>query len=115
MTTAPSSPSSYAAAAAAVVVADWADYADDADNAAVLQPPTAPQEPYSLTAHGDTRVDEYYWLRDDDRKSRRVLAHLAAENAYTAAALADTEALQEDLYKEMRRRIQEADVSVAVR
>jgi hypothetical protein len=35
-----------------------------------------------------------------------VLAHLKAETAYTEAALADTEALQEALYKELRGRIQ---------
>jgi hypothetical protein len=36
----------------------------------------------------------------------QVLAHLKAETAYTEAALADTEALQEALYKELRGRIQ---------
>ena len=36
----------------------------------------------------------------------QVLAHLKAETAYTEAALADTEALQQALYKELRGRIQ---------
>lgn len=54
-------------------------------------------------------------LRDDKRKSPDVLSYLKQENAYTAAAMSDTEQLQEELYKEMRARIQEADTSVAVR
>ncbi len=40
------------------------------------------------------RMDEYYWLRDDARSDSGVLAYLRAENAYTAAVMADTEALQ---------------------
>lgn len=45
----------------------------------------------------------------------QVLAHLAAETAYTKAALADTEALQAELYTEMRARIQEEDQGVPYR
>ena len=40
----------------------------------------------------------------------QVLAHLKAETAYTEAALADTEALQQTLYKELRGRIQACPV-----
>ena len=54
-------------------------------------------------------------LRDDERKNPAVLSHLHAENAYTKAVMADTEALQGDLYLEMRGRIQEADQSVPER
>jgi hypothetical protein len=54
-------------------------------------------------------------LRDDERKSSAVLSYLGDENAYTAAAMADTQQLQDELYKEMRARIQEADTSVATR
>jgi oligopeptidase B len=54
-------------------------------------------------------------LRDDDRKSKQVISYLTKENEYTKAVLADTVGLQEDLYKEMRSRIQEADESVPVR
>jgi protease II len=44
----------------------------------------------------------------------QVIAHLKAETAYTEAALADTEALQEALYKELRGRIQACPESVAL-
>jgi len=54
-------------------------------------------------------------LRDDDRKDPAVVSYLEAENSYTTAAMADTEALQAELYKEMRARIKEDDTSVATR
>ena len=34
--------------------------------------------------HGDTRVDDWYWLRDQDDPD--VIAYLEAENAYTSGA-----------------------------
>ena len=71
--------------------------------------PQAERRPHELRAHGDVREDPYYWLRDDARESPAVLAHVGAENAYTAAVMRSTEALQDDLYREMRGRIQEAD------
>lgn len=54
-------------------------------------------------------------LRDDARKDPAVLSYLKEENAYTAAAMADTQQLQDALYTEMRARIQEEDTSVATR
>ncbi|KAG2483154.1 hypothetical protein HYH03_017946 [Edaphochlamys debaryana] len=82
---------------------------------AVLLPPSAPQQPKLVEAHGDARADKYYWLRDDDRKAPEVVRHLEAENAYTKAVMADTEALQEALYAEMRARIKEDDQQVPAR
>jgi hypothetical protein len=50
-------------------------------------PPVARKVPRELTEHGDVRVDNYYWLRDDARADPAVLAHLGAENDYTAALM----------------------------
>ena len=82
---------------------------------ALLQPPLSAKKSTILEQHGDKREDFFYWHRDDDRKDKHVIAHLEAENSYTKAVLADTEALQEQLYKEMRGRIKEEDVSVPQR
>ena len=43
--------------------------------------PTATIKPHELTIHGNTRVDNYYWM--NERDSPEVLAHLNKENAYT--------------------------------
>jgi oligopeptidase B len=80
------------------------------------QPPIARQVPYTVKGpHGD-RVDEYYWLRDDDPETKRpeILDYLRAENAYTEAMLAPQAALHETLVREMRARIKEDDASVPV-
>lgn len=61
------------------------------------------------------RIDDYYWLRDDARKSKAVLSHLAAENAYVAASLADADGVKAEITKELRAAIQEADEGAPVR
>ena len=78
-------------------------------------PPVAPRRRHELVAHGDVRVDDWYWLRSDERDDPEVLAHLEAENDYVAAALAHTEDLQAELFAEMKARIKETDLSVPFR
>ena len=75
--------------------------------------PMAPRRPTVLRAHGDERIDDWYWLRD--REDPDVIAYLEAENAFTTAAMADSTALQDALYAEILARIQETDLSVPVR
>lgn len=78
--------------------------------------PVAPipaARPVSSTLHGITRTDEYAWLRGKD--DPEVMAHLEAENAYTAALTAATVDLQESLFQEIKARIQETDLSVPVK
>jgi oligopeptidase B len=78
-----------------------------------LEPPIARAVPRASTIHGETRIDEYFWLRN--REDPEVLAYLAAENAYTDAMMGSTEPLQEQLFQEMRARIRETDLSVPER
>ncbi len=73
-------------------------------------PPMADRQPRELTIHGDTRQDDYFWLRE--RENPDVIAYLEAENAYTAAITAHTEELQETLFQEIRGRIKQDDSSV---
>lgn len=75
-------------------------------------PPVAEKKPEEIAVHGDTRVDDYYWLRE--RANPDVIAYLEAENAYTEAMMAHTEQLQENLYQEMVGRIQETDETAPV-
>lgn len=77
-----------------------------------LIPPVAKKIPYEITTHGDTRIDNYYWMRDDKRTNPEVIAHLEAENEYKEAMLAGTKALQQKLYDEMVNRL-EKDKSTA--
>jgi oligopeptidase B len=83
------------------------------ENSAPPQPPVARRQPVESILHGDTRVDDYAWLRH--KEDPEVLAYLNAENAYMDAFLQQTSALQEKLYQEMLGRIQQTDLSVPYR
>jgi len=76
-------------------------------------PPAAKILPKAMTLHGDTRVDDYFWLRD--RKDPDTIAYLEAENRYTEETLKPTQDLQKHLYAEMLGRIQQTDVDVPVK
>ncbi|HEX6311739.1 MAG TPA: S9 family peptidase, partial [Acidimicrobiia bacterium] len=77
-----------------------------------VRPPVAPRRPRVLRAHGDERVDDWYWLRDRD--DPEVRAYLEAENEYTQAVAAATEKLRARLYDEIVGRVQETDASAPV-
>ena len=78
-----------------------------------MQAPKAKKVPKELNIHGDTRVDDYFWL--NEREDQEVLDYLNAENAYTKDVLKPTEKLQNDLYEEMVGRIKKDDASVPFR
>lgn len=77
-----------------------------------LQPPVAKKEPHTTQIHGETLVDDYYWLRN--KGTPEVEAYLKAELAYAEAFTKPTEALQQKLYDEMLARVQQTDVDVPV-
>jgi oligopeptidase B len=73
-------------------------------------PPVAKKKPVELELHGDVRFDDYFWLRE--RTNPEVLTYLEAENAYTDAVMAGTVALQEELFEELKNRIQPDESTV---
>jgi oligopeptidase B len=79
-------------------------------SAAKIKPPRAAKIPKELTAHGQTRIDNYYWL--NERENPKVMEYLKAENAYKEAVMAHTKDLQEKLYNEIVGRIKQTDMSV---
>ena len=87
-----------------------AEVADDQ----TMNEPMPEKRPHKLTLHGQTRIDEYYWLRDDARSDPKVLAYLEAENDWFDAAMEPTRPLQESLYQEMVGRLDPDESSVPV-
>src|SRR5690606_13144259 len=92
-----------------------------APRAPLPSPPVAQRRPVSATHHGVTLTDDYAWLRADNWQDvmrepslldAEIRAYLEAENAYTDAALASTEALQAELFAEMKGRLKPDDFSV---
>ena len=58
-------------------------------------------------------VDPYFWMRDDERKSEKVLGHLRAENAHTKAATSALEEFKDSLYAELKSHVKETDITSA--
>ena len=81
--------------------------------AAAQSPPVARTIPRVDTLNGEIRVDNYFWLRE--KQNPEVRTYLEAENAYTATGMQHTEAVQEQIYRELVGRIKETDLSVPYR
>ena len=84
-------------------------------------PPDAAKKPHEMTIHGDTRVDDYYWMRlTDEQKSAKekdshtqeVVDYIDAENDYTESRLKHTKKFQDKLFDEIVGRIKKDDESV---
>ena len=83
--------------------------------------PTAEKRNHKMEIHGDTRVDDYYWMKltdeqkdaeDKDQQTQEVVTYLEAENSYTKSILKHTEDFQEKLFDEIVGRIKQTDMSV---
>jgi oligopeptidase B len=92
-----------------------------AEKATGPTPPTADKKPHELTANGNTRIDNYYWMKltdeqknatQKDEQTQKVVAYLNAENEYLNSSLKHTEGFQEKLYNEIIGRIKQNDESV---
>ena len=83
--------------------------------------PDASKTPHKMTIHGDTRVDNYYWMRLTDKQkstkqydnhTKEVVDYINAENKYTQKKLSHTTKFQNDLFDEIVGRIKKDDESV---
>ena len=88
-----------------------------------MTPPVAKKVAEEFTIHGDTRTDNYFWMRltdeqkeaeTPDAQTQDVLDYLNAENDYSKAMMRHTEAFQDKLFNEIKSRIKEDDQSVPV-
>lgn len=73
-------------------------------------PPVAEKQPKEMTEHGNTRIDNYYWL--NQREDQKVIDYLNAENKYREEVMAGLVDVQEELFEELKGRIKEKDESV---
>ena len=80
-----------------------------------VKPPIAEKKAKELTAHGDTRIDNYYWMADYFKKgpdSTKAVEYLKEENAYLDTMMSGTKEFKQKLFDEMKKRIKEKDESV---
>ena len=84
-----------------------------AADSAAANAPVAAKSAWQETRHGEVVTDDYRWLQKKEKPE--VIAHLEAENAYTAARTANIAPLADKLYAEIKGRMQEVDLSVPTR
>ena len=91
------------------------------EQGSAIEAPVAEKVPKELVANGNTRVDNYYWMKlsdaqknadEKDEQTKKVISYLNAENDYLAASLEHIEPLQEKIYNEIVGRIKQTDESV---
>ena len=83
--------------------------------------PTAKKEPLTLSQLGRERTDDYAWMKDQNwqavmkdpsKLDQNIRRHLEAENAYTQSVLSELAPLQEQLFEEMKGRLDPVDQDV---
>jgi oligopeptidase B len=75
-------------------------------------PPIAPIQAHWRTIHGDSVLDNYYWMYDyfgNGPDSTQAVNYLIAENKYLDTVMEKTKKFQADLFLEMKSRIKEKD------
>ncbi|WP_425237305.1 S9 family peptidase [Ulvibacterium sp.] len=72
--------------------------------------PVAKKIHKELVAHGEVRIDDYYWLNERDNTD--VIDYLEQENEYYTKLTQHTKDFQQELFNEMKSRIKEDDSSV---
>ncbi len=82
---------------------------------ATLKAPVAKISPKELVNHGHSRIDNYYWLRDDSRQNPDVISYLQAENNYAEKVLKPIRPLVDKIYNEIIGRMEKNDSSVPVK
>ena len=77
------------------------------------KPPSAQARPQEFKNHGLTRTDEYAWLKD--AKDPQTLRYLKDENVYADTLMHPFKKIQNTLFKEIKARVTEDDVSVPIK
>jgi len=77
-----------------------------------MEAPITKKIPVTYSAHGDIRIDNYDWLRDDTRKNEEVLQHLRLENKYVDSWFNNQEySYEEEIMQEFLSRLPENEIS----
>ncbi len=90
----------------------------NAPNRKAPHPPIAARRPVISHHHGDSRTDDYAWLRDPSYPEVRdaaILDYLKAENAYREAVMAPLSELREQLFQELKGRLKDDDCGVPMK
>ena len=80
-----------------------------------LIPPSLEKIPNIMEAHGDIRIDNYYWLRDDTRSDPKMLNYLKLENDYADMWFEERTDYKSVIYNELIDRIVLSETSFKIK
>lgn len=72
------------------------------------------KQPYELEQHGDIRIDNYYWIRDDSRSDPKVIAYLENENDIANKWFKSKKDYQSDIVKELMEQVPDEEVTFPI-
>ena len=76
-----------------------------------MKPPVPKKIKKKLLAHGDERIDSYYWLRDDSRKNKKVINYLKEENRYSNKWFDINRVSAKKIFQSYKKRLPKLDIS----
>ena len=76
---------------------------------------TAEKQPYLLQNHGDERIDNYYWMRDDSRSDPKVIEYLKNENKLSAEWFESKFDHQTEIVNELLEQVPDIEVSFPIK
>ena len=76
---------------------------------------TAEKQPYLLQNHGDERIDNYYWMRDDSRSDPKVIEYLKNENKLSTEWFESKFDYQSEIVSELLEQVPDIEVSFPIK
>ena len=84
-------------------------------NRIIMKKPPFPKKiRKKLCAHGDERIDNYYWLRDDKRKNKEVINYLKEENKYSDTWFKKNKITGKEIFLSYKKRIPKLEESYPI-
>ena len=77
--------------------------------------PSPKKVPFELTQHNDRRIDNYYWIRDDERNDPEVIEYLESENAYADAWFKSKHDYKSKIVTELMAQVPDEEISFPVK
>ena len=81
----------------------------------INNPPKPKKIPFKLEAHGDIRIDDYYWMRDDTRSDPELISYLKSENDYFQNWRDSNIDYESSIYKELKSMIPDEEETLRVK
>ena len=78
-------------------------------------PPNPKKIPFELKAHGDSRIDNYYWMRDDERSDPELISYLESENEYFKKWRETRVDYQNEIFNELKNMIPAEEETLRVK